>query len=328
MSKVVFFYFNGTDPLIATLLSALGQAIGTGQPLGLLNVPGITTNATWLNGNARNDPFASMLDPNIFRAYHVQYPALAIPIAVSINVGITKLVAAINSLPQGQKFMMGGYSQGAVIAGTVYRMINGGSLSSRANDFLGGCCFGSPIRQQDFRGEVGGTWSGSWDVPGSISGGRGQFSPTGTFPRLTGCDPTKWIEFADENDIFTCTGATQKSLNWTTASNIFNDVSNVFSVIPQLGSILQDVGDVITLGNAPNTYTDASGRVFQFSGSGHTAYPWRPPPGNPDNGLTSYQIAIKWLTSKANASTVGTNLLPPTPATSGAATGWSTSLTA
>ena len=329
MSRVVFFYFNGTDPLLGKIGAAIGQ--GFGQPsLGLLTVPGITNTTTWLNGSPSNDPFTSLLDPNVFEAFHVSYPALAIPFALSATAGITKLIALINRLPAGQKYMLGGYSPGAVIAGTVYSKIKGGEGGTKAaNDFLGGVCFGSPIRQTNYRGEVGGTWSGAWDVPGSTTGGGGQFSPTGTFPRLTGCDGTKWIELADYDDIFTCTGNSTRGQNWTTASNIFNDITNALLVLPQLGAIISDVNAAFTLGSVALPYTDAAGRSFNFGGNGHAAYPWRPPPGNPDGNLTSYQIAIKWLTSKALQYATAPILMQSSP-TGGSSTtaGWTTSLTA
>lgn len=330
MSRVVFFYFNGTDPLLGIIGSAIGQAFGQ-QSIGLLTVPGLNgTTTTWLDGSPRNDPFTSLLDPNIFESYHVTYPALAIPFALSANAGITKLTALINRLPNGQKYMIGGYSQGAVIAGTVYSRIKSGALGTKAaNDFLGGVCFGSPIRQTNYRGEVGGSWSGAWDVPGSTTGGGGQFSPTGTFPRLTSCDPTNWLELADYNDVFTCTGASTRGQNWTSASNVFNDITNILGLLPQIGSVLADVNAAFTLGGVALSYTDAAGRAFSIGGNGHAAYPWRPPPGDPDNGLTSYQIAIKWLTQKAVESGAGPILMPSNPTgTSSTTVGWTTTLTA
>jgi hypothetical protein len=331
MSRVVFFYFHGTDPLIGQWLAAIGQAQGQ-QSLGTLTVPGISRTTTWLDGSPRNDPFCSLLDPNIFEAYSVAYPALFIPFAPSVNTGITKLIALINALPDGQKYMIGGYSQGAVIAGTVYSRIKSGQLGTKAaNNFLGGLCFGSPIRQQDYRGEVGGNWSGCWDIPNSGTGGHGQFATNGTFPRLTNCDPTRWIEFADYGDIFACTSDTQRGRNWTAASNVLNDITNLLTLPASLASVLADVGAAMgpEYGQKVNTYTDATGRVFDFPGNGHTAYPWRPPPGDPDNGLTSYQIAVKWLTGKALQYATAPIVMPTSPTGDSSTTaGWTTQLTA
>lgn len=327
MSRVAFFYLNGTDPLIARLASFVGQFISQPQ-LGVLKVPGyngITT--TWINGAPSNDPFCNLLDPQVFQATKLLYPALGIPMSVSLNIGITSMVTAINNLPRGQKFMIGGYSQGAVAAGMVQNMLRpGGQLSSRSSDWLGGICFGSPVRQQDYRGEVGGTWSGTWDNPGS-SGGHGSFPTTGPFPRLNNCDPTKWIEFVDEGDIFAANGDSPTGLAWTNGCAAFVNLLNIPAVLNAIGSSWNGIQAAFAKGAEALTYTDAAGRVFSIGGSGHAAYPWRPPPGNPDNGLTSFQIAVKWLLSKAAASAVSPILLPSLPGFSPTNAGWSTVLT-
>ena len=49
------------------------------------------------------------------------------------------------------------------------------------------------------------------------------------------------------------------------------------------------------------------------------------PEGDPDNGLTSYQIALKFLTAKANEYAVAPILLPSEPSSISGA-GWSTAL--
>lgn len=323
--KVAFFYFHGTDPFLGQIGSAIGRSFS--QPaLGLLNVPGITNGATWLDGVPRNDCFTALLDPNIFQSTRIQYPALGFPMSASINIGIAALMTAINLLPSGQKFMIGGYSQGAVVAGSVYRKIKNGELGARGNDFLGGVCFGSPIRQQDYRGEVGGTWSGTWDQLGS-TGGHGSFPTTGPFPRLTNCDSTKWIEFADYGDIFTCTGNSQRGQNWTTGCGAFVNLLNIPAIIAAVTTAWSDIQEAFTVGAQALNYTDAAGRAFSFGGNGHAAYPWRPPPGNPDGALTSYQIAVKWLTGKAYQYAVGPISMFPSNPFSPTSAGWSTSLT-
>ena len=72
--------------------------------------------------------------------------------------------------------------------------------------------------------------------------------------------------------------------------------------------------------------TDGAGTAFDWlGGNGHTAYPFMPPEGDPDNGLTSYQIALKFLTAKANEYAVAPILLPSEPSSISGA-GWSTAL--
>lgn len=331
-NKVAFFYLNGTDALINQVAFVIGQLFN--QPrLGLVTVPGLNgITTTWQDGAPRNDPFVNLLDPNIFEAKKIGYPALGFPFKLSMDIGVFNLQAAITSLPKGQKFMIGGYSQGAACASEIMlRLRPGGSLySSRGGDFLGGVCFGSPRRQVNYRGEVGGTWSGAWDVPGSTTGGHGSFPTTGPYARLTDCDPTKWIEFTDIDDIITSTGDSQNGLGWVEGNQalINNDLvfllQNIFDN-GQPSAAKTGTNAAFATAEAAFSYLDALGRSFTFPGAGHAAYPWRPPPGNPENGLTSFQIGVRWLTSKANAYSVGADVLPPTPSSVSTA-GWTTSL--
>lgn len=323
-NKVAFFYLHGTDPLVLQFIQWLGQFQNAAR-IGLLTVPGINgITATWQDGSPRNDAFPNLLDPNIFEAKKIGYPALAVPMSVSIEIGITNLVKAINALPRGQKFMIGGYSQGAVVASSVELMLrSGGSLfSSRGADYLGGVCFGNPRRQLNYRGEVGGTWSGAFDVPGSTTGGHGSFPTTGPYARLTGCNATKWIELTEENDIFSSVGDSTKGLNWTSGNSAFLTLPLVDAL-----NALANIGDILdtalNIGGLALSYVDGIGRAFTFPGNGHAAYPWRPPPG--ETGMTSYQVAASWLTGKANAYAVGSDVLPATP-TSTSTSGWTTTL--
>lgn len=325
MSKVAFFYLHGTDPLFRQFATIVGQVFE--QPrLGLLTVAGVNgLTSTWSDGFPSNDCFTNLLDPNIFQAVKVNYPALGFPMGLSIASGIANLQKAINDLPRGQKFMIGGYSQGAAVASSVELMLrSGGSMySSRGADYLGGAVFGNPRRQVNFRGEVGGTWSGAWDDPGSTTGGHGSFPATGTYARLSGCDPTRWIEFAEEDDIFSSTGDTTRGLNWTAGNGAYlaNSLLDILSSLTGLA----DISAAMDLAGISNEFTDAVGKVFLGPGNGHGAYPFRPPPGDPDNGLTSFQISIKWLTSKALEVATAPILLPSQPTTTASA-GWSTTL--
>lgn len=326
MSKIAFFYLHGTDPLFAQLAAFVGQVFN--QPrLGLLTVPGLNDlTATWPDGNAKNDAFTNLLDPEIFEAKKVPYPALGFPMSLSIDLGVQNVVQAITDLKSGQKFMLGGYSQGAAAMSTVYnRLRPGGDLHSTYGDrFVGGVMFGNPRRQVDYRGPVGGTYSGSWNTPGSTSGGHGSFPTTGPYARLSGCELSRWVEFTAVGDIFSSTGDTPRELNWTGANASWLSLSNLSSIVNAF-TLPEDIAAAFNVAGVVNTFTDAVGRVFDFPGGGHTTYPWQPPPGDPDNGLTSYQIAIKWLVSKATELAVAPILLPSQPTTPANA-GWSTTL--
>lgn len=325
-NKVAFLYLHGTDPLLGQVAAIVGSVFQQART-GLLTVPGLNgITATWQDGAPRNDCFPNLLDPNIFEAKKVGYPALGVPMGVSLGIGVTNLVNAVNALPKGQKFMIGGYSQGAAAASSVELMLrSGGSLySSRGADYLGGVVFGNPRRQLNFRGEVGGTWSGAWDNAGSTTGGHGSFPTTGSYPRLSACDGTRWIELTETNDIFSSTGDTPKGINWTEGNAAFLDLLNIPAILAALDGFA-DVQEAFTVGGLATTFTDFVGKTFSIGGNGHAAYPWRPPPGDPDGGLTSYQIATKWLTGKANAYAVGSDVLPATP-TSTSTAGWTTTL--
>lgn len=323
--KIKFFYLHGTDPLLRQVATILGEVFQ--QPrLGLITIAGLNgVTATWQDGFPKNDCFTNLLDPTIFDAVKVNYPALGFPMGVSLGIGIGNLQNAITSLPKGQKFMIGGYSQGAAAASSVELMLRpGGSMhADRGADYLGGVCFGNPRRQLNYRGEVGGTWSGAWDIPGSDTGGHGSFPTTGPYARLTGCDPTRWVEFTEVDDIFSSVGDSQRGLNWVAGNGAFL-ANSLADVLTAIGGLV-DISAAFDLAGVSATVTDAIGKVFPALGNGHGAYPFNPPPGDPDSGLTSYQIAIKWLLSKAAEVAVAPILLPSQPTTTANA-GWSSTL--
>lgn len=326
-NKIAFFYLHGTDPLFVQVAAIIGQVFQQVRN-GLLTVPGLNgITTTWLDGAPRNDPFVNLLDPNVFEPrVKVNYPALGIPMSASINVGVNNVVNAINSLPKGQKFCLGGYSQGAAAMSSVYNLLRtpASSLAARNSDFLGAVMFGNPRRQVDYRGSVGGTWSGAWDQIGSTTGGHGSFPATGAFARLTSCEPTRWIEFTEENDIFSSTGDSPAGVNWVEGNAAFLDLLNINAVLAALDGA-QDIATAMNVGGLTLNFTDALGRLFGIGGNGHAAYPWRPPPGDPDGGLTSFQIAVKFLNSKAAGYATAPLVLPQNP-TSTSTAGWTTSL--
>lgn len=337
MTKVAFFYANGTaypprDPvgLFKMITPLFGPAP---KPPGLLVIPGLDGhNIGWMDGSPQNDPFPAMLDPDIFTAVKVEYPAWSFPMNLSIGKLVDSTKALIGDLPKGQKFGIGGWSQGAAAMSTVYNEIRSGSLQSRASDFIGGVAFGNPRRQLNYRGEVGGTYSGAWNVPGSTTGGGGSFPATGPYARLTNCEPSQWIEFCDVDDIFAaCNGSNKDGSDWMAFCDYSVGLSQT-DMMSHLGDILggtfiKGIEKFVkgVDGGAPRFFVDANGKSFAWPGGGHSSYPWAPPPGNPDNGLTSFQIAAKWLTLKAQQFVTAPTVLPSTPG-SASATGWVSTL--
>ena len=218
-----------------------------------------------------------------------------------------------------------------------------GALYSRRAEFLGGVCFGNPRRQTNFRGEIGGTWSGYWDDPNkttaraATSGGHGSFPSTGPYARLSGADPTKWIEFTAPEDIFPSTGDTNAGQSWTNGNNFLlgkapPQIAGQFLTSALAGLIglsnptWTAVTQAFALGGVENFFLDSIGQPFVIG----------PPNANGTYSVTStvkdgktyisptgdtcYQSALKWLESKALAwatapIVLGTN-----------STGWSTRL--
>jgi hypothetical protein len=336
VSKVAFLYTIGTTYLTASMAKAadlVPTVPGSGNSALVAGLNGVT--AVW-GGGPPADPFPSLLDPNIFDAKKVFYPAAGLGMGASIDAGIQNVVSEINNLPAGQKFCLGGYSQGAAVMSGVYNELRSGSLTARNADMIGATMFGNPRRQVDYRGSVGGTWSGSFNVPGSTTGGHGSFPATGSYARLASCEAARWIEFAAPLDIFSSvntTGGTTLERNlgidWVSGNNIFLGSANLLEWATYLlgsGAIAISSAIAISIGNAAQTMTDAAGTVFSWlGGNGHTTYPFVPPVGNPDGTLTAYQIALKFLTDKALEYAVAPILLPTQP-TSTTGAGWSTTL--
>ena len=348
-TKVAFLYCTGTAYTFSAFNNAIqGVSVASGASFwgnGTTINPGkapVSTYASGLNGQVYpwdgevfNDPFPFMLDPNVWEPQRVAYADASLTFLVggrllggmgtSINDGVSKVIARINALPPGQPFAIGGYSQGAAVMSTIYNELRTGSLTSRFPSFLGGVCFGNPRRQVNHRGEIGGSWSGAWDVPGSNTGGHGSFPATGPWARLSGCDPTKWIEFAAPDDIITSTGDSPTGTLWTRGNDallnliqsqyafpaviefitggvlgilppVFRDV--VESLVPEWNDFTDAINAAFTLAGRVNFFKDALNGIVAQPGAGHVIYPVLPPP-NSDGSTPSIaeQITTVYTTA-------------------------------
>ena len=318
MSKVTFFYCTGT----AFGISMFNNALKVQGPTNYIwgdpsvnpdNQPQVGSYVLGLNGKTfpwdgavYNDPFPFMLNSDVWEPVRVAYADAAATffeagqvvggMGASINDGVSKVLAKINALPAGAPFAIGGYSQGAAVMSEIYNQIknSGGSLNSRASSFLGGVVFGNPRRQLDHRGEIGGTWSGAWDVAGSTTGGHGSFPATGPWARLSGCDPTKWIEFANPKDIFSSTGDSNTGIRWSQGNEAllglqFSQFAGTVLLDAVLGAlsfgsykseIIAAIQTAFTLGNELNYLADPTGLIAALGGGGHVLYPNLPPPNS------------------------------------------------
>lgn len=328
--KIKFFYCVGTSYTLNWMLLGLNQPLITPAPSKNVSVvAGLNGKTAIWDGGPPADPFPSFLNPEIWEAEKIDYAPAIIGMDTSMADGAAKMIAKINALPRGQRFAIGGYSQGAATISTVYSELRSGTLTSRYADFLGGVCFGNPRRQVNYRGAVGGTWSGAFDVSGSTTGGHGSFPTTGGFPRLTSCNPDNWLEFAAPDDIFTSVGDSTLGLNWTQGNdicaNLTTSAGSFIAALFNVAGVLGAVQQAVNLAGIAQTMTDGAGTVFNWlGGNGHVTYPFMPPPGNPDGTLTAYQIALKWLESKAAVYSTAPIIIPSSSSTAG----WSTTLVA
>ena len=205
--------------------------------------------------------------------------------------------------------------------------------------------YGNPRRMVDYRGPIGGTWSGAWDIPGSNTGGHGSFPTTGLWPRLTN-PPDSWVEFTAPDDIFSSVGDSPNGLGWTALNDIFLDLSQSNALAYFLNGVALSTGAAfsaaITLGGVVNNLIDAAGTLFQCPGNGHVVYPFLPPPNTDGsyastavaaNGLsylapvgkTCYQLALEYLDGLANTWATVPLIVPPK---AEVVTGWQPTLTA
>lgn len=376
--KPAFFYSGGTAYLTNLMLPVFkgldifsltidgqfrigGVLLTTPPPAKTGMVRGATPerNAPWTLEPAA-DPFPTMLDPDLWeRRETISYPAAFLHIGACINYGRDRMIEKILALKPGQKWAMGGYSQGAAVCGAVWKSGvkpgTTGPLESRAADYLGTVTFGSPVRQIDHRGAGGefGTWSGSWFDTDIHTGCGGAFPASGSeHTKLTDC-PDEWVDFTAPGDVFSSHGNSTTEQNWTQAIDfalgsldpaefataVFNN-SLAGSVEVAARMLIADkVGLDPYEALANNFFVDANGMCFDFPGGGHTTYPMLPPPDDegviptievegddgftyyaPD-GKTCYQLAIEFMDNLAKPFQTAPIVLPPS-----AAGGWSTTL--
>lgn len=336
-TRVTVFHCCGTSNLggllgiidtfgkVVQLGTEILQFFGLWAPTKMYTVAGLRGRTAGWNLQPPSDPFVKLLDPEIFDARKIAYPANVLPIGQSMRDGIANVTRAINDLPVGQPFMTAGYSQGAAVMSSIYNEIRSGSLSARANDFLGGVCFGNPRRQVNYRGAVGGSWSGSLYNQAATTGGKGAFPATGEFARLTGCDTSDWLEFTAPTDIFCSVGDTLIEQRVTEALDVATNLlrQDLGYFIDQFDDLVANFLDVAGQFAVEYTATDANGVQFACPGGGHMEYAFKPPPGT--SGATSYQLAMQWMETKAAEFATAPIVLPDTPI-SAANAGWSTTL--
>lgn len=277
--KPTFFYATGTAYMFDVFGQGIFQIGGGGQ----IAVPGLDGDVWMWDGAPTNDPFYKMLDSDLWNSRKIFFADAGFPMQNSLKEGVALLIKEINDTPGA--FALGGYSQGAAVASLVYREIQSGSLQHRKADLIAGVTFGNPSRQ------TGHLWPGanpvgSWDQPSN-------YNTHGCFPtsqRLTNTE-SFWWDFANTDEIITSVADSTLGIDWValaaTFINDFNGVDLAAFLAAHISRLPWDVLSEVL--NALNSIVGGVGA------GGHVTYPTAPPPGNPQNGLTSYQIALQYL---------------------------------
>lgn len=285
MSKPVFLYATGTA-FFTQILGINFLAIG-GDSKFPVNGKQYFMNAV------TNDPFWLALDNQVWDSRKIPYPASIWPMSTSIATGVAMTKAAINALPSGTPFCLGGYSQGAAVMSDVYDALRTGDMTSKASQFKGAVMFGNPRRQTDFLAP-GLTWSGQAGVSGSTTGGSGCF-PT----RLTSCESGKWNEYVNYNEVITSIGTDTAGAGFRSLVGYVTGLSDPLSTIAGLSST--DWGGGLTM-------------ALGIGAWGHMQYPLNPPMTSLTTGTgtsTSYELALAYLATVASAVST-TSILPAT----------------
>lgn len=289
--------------------------------------------ASW-NGSPTDDPFPTLLDPQLWDARKIGYAAAAFPMSTSIGVGVNKMVGELLKTPRGTKFALGGYSQGASVASRAFKKLVVDNYDGRASDFIGGVTFGNPDRKLNHTNPHS-SWSGAWDIPGSTTGSHGCFPLAN---RMTTA-PESWWDFVHENELITGTGDSESGAIWTrsagfVANNDLVGLVNVLSLVDDVvatffGITTLEAQTIKTAGEifvSQTEFAGANGTSISLGGGGHVAYPFLPPTGY-SGTETSYQLALEYLEGIARDALVAPIVIPQIPG-SNALAGWSTSLIA
>ena len=261
------------------------EKIGGGTTL---SVPGLNGKTYTWDGAPGTDPFPDMVDTTYWNVQRVQYSSAAFPALGSIAEGAQKVVAAIAASPG--KFALGGYGMGAAMMARVYQEIQYGSLQNRQTDLIGGVMFGSPAREAGHLW-VGAPAIGSWDAPSTTTGNHGAFPVDW---RMSGT-PSTWWDFANADDIFASVGNTSGGVDEVALIGLLTQTFGGSDLISFLTTNLTHL-PWTDIGGAVSLLTQLFATMGK-TGGGHSTYPTSPPTGNPQNGLTSYQIALGHLTT-------------------------------
>lgn len=203
---------------------------------------------------------ANLLNKDYYSVCPIVYPA-SLMFLPSVNSGFRACLHAINSTDPGQKIVIIGYSQGAMVASAILKEFQSGSLASRYGDLLCVIVMGNPCRKA---GSI---------APGITDpGGHGIADSA---HRLTTV-PSQWWEFAIPNDL-AATPTDDTVGQWLTAlfmcfwgssNDLFPAIKNTIitaatagiDLVPALNELMSYVdGNPTSAHGQYNTYKPLSG---------------------------------------------------------------------
>lgn len=79
----------------------------------------------------------------------VGYASNAFPLGIGVEAGVKELKRLIRDVYPGRRFILAGYSLGAIITGDVFNALRSGDLRNRFNDLVGVVTWGDPLRPSD-----------------------------------------------------------------------------------------------------------------------------------------------------------------------------------
>lgn len=282
--KPVFFY-----PAAKTrLFQDLGLPFTEPSPFSYY-VAGLNGNNFLWQGGVEYDPFPDLLDSSLWTVQRVSYPS-AIGLVASIKQGVEATAARIASMPSNTPFALGGWGQGGGVAHRVYEQVLNGYLADRRHQLRAVVTFGSPVREVN---HSYGSWSGSFDVFGSSTGGHGVLDP-----QIVGSESLAF-DFVMPTDVFSACGDGQVG-SWF--SELAADVGErpLQAAADRVAGRVSGKLDQVLAASGTASWTDPyTGQSKTSPAGGSFLYAFKPPPNSdgviPSSGDTCYQVAAKYL---------------------------------
>ena len=329
MTLPIFYYAQGTSWLFNELgitvsqalndpyVEVFGHVVSQGAPTLPSHVKGLDGQIFPWDGQIPNDPFPLMLDTNLWQYKRVQYPASAIFIGPSIEIGVEWVVADILSNPVGTPWAIGGYSQGAALASRIYQEARVGRLKDRRADMKAIVGFGNPMREAGHTYPGSSGYSGACDMPDSTTGGGGTFPSldmmgmfdifVNRFARLIDTEDLFW-NFTMPNEVIGGVGNSSDGLDmqrFTMESLRVLPIASLLTIGHVMGDLWTKYGcapaGVPQTSKVVKVVDPYNGAELLMSGGGHIMYPYFPPPDAngvvpaQNSGYTCYQIALQHL---------------------------------